>query len=62
MWFLVFAVVVVAAATLVWAMRHLRDEVPALLDAIDALHRDVRPALVRVQDETEAARARFSRE
>ena len=59
MWLLVFAVVVLAAAALVWAIRQARDELPALLDAIDALHRDLRPALVRVQTETEAARTRL---
>jgi hypothetical protein len=62
MWLLVFAVVGVSTAALVWAMRHARHEVPALLAAFEALHRDVRPALVRVQTETEAARARLGRE
>ena len=62
MWLLVLAVVVLATAALVRAMRHARHELPALLAAFDALHRDVRPALVRVQTETEAARARFVRD
>ena len=62
MWLLVLAVVVLATAALVWALRLARNELPALLDAITALHRDVRPAMVRVQSETEAARARFIRE
>jgi hypothetical protein len=50
MWFLVFGVIVLGAAAVALAARRVARELPGLLTGIDALHRDVRPALVRVRD------------
>jgi hypothetical protein len=55
--FIVVGAIVAAAR----GLRLVHRELPVLLAAIEALHRDVRPALVRVDAETERARARLGR-
>jgi hypothetical protein len=48
------------AAVLI-AVRRVRGLVPRTLEALDLLGRELRPALVRVRDEADAARARRPR-
>ena len=62
LWSVLALVVVVASmAAVLIAVRRVRDLVPRTLEALDLLGRELQPALVRVRDEADAARARRPR-
>jgi hypothetical protein len=58
---LISTVILVAAVAIAWAVRNLREELRPTENEFRAFGTQVRPALIRVQDATDAARRRLPR-